>query len=404
MGADRQRATTAEPCTLPIDRRRPFDPPDELARFREEQPVRRLTYPDGHLGWLVTSHHLARTVLSDPRFSSRMELNRFPVRRAAQDSFVGKPAPPGMFTRMDPPDHTRCRRLLAKHFTRARVHGLEPYIRQVISEQIDVMRRTGPPVDLVETFAEPVPARVMCTLLGIPEGEHPAFQRAARTLNSLESSAVEGEAASELITDRLGALIEQKRAQADDELLSSLVARGELTEEELVGIGWLLISAGHDTTANMLGLGALVLIGSHQVSRLRDIRSWDLLVEELLRYLTIFQFGITRTPTEDVELGGEQLAAGECVTVSLSAANRDPQRFADPDRLDLDRPASGHLAFGYGIHQCLGQHLARLEMRLGFEQLFTRLPGLRLGRPIDELTFRTDHGIYGVNGLPVGWS
>ncbi|MFD7415729.1 cytochrome P450 [Kitasatospora purpeofusca] len=390
---------------LPTVRPNPFDPPTGLADHLGGEPIRPLAYPDGHTGWLVTGHALARSVLADPRFSAGSELKRAPVARPGADPFFGVPALPGWMVDMDPPAHTRVRRPLAGTFTAHRMKALRPRIEQLVEERLTAMADARPPADLVERFALPVTSLAICELLGVPYGERAAFQRDSALLFSLDASAGDAALAMDRLDGFLRELTRSRRTRPGDDVLSMLVEDGTLSTEEIAGAGVLLLTAGHETTASSLALGTFALL-SHpgQLAALkRDPALADNAVEELLRYLTIFHFGVPRTPLEDVELGGRLLRAGESVTVSLSAANRDPARFADPDRLDLTRRTAGHLAFGHGIHQCLGRNLARTEMRIAFPALFRRFPDLALAVPPEEVPLATDMGFYGVHRLPVTW-
>ncbi|HEY3504815.1 MAG TPA: cytochrome P450 [Actinocatenispora sp.] len=373
---------------------RPFDPPDGL---RERGPVSRLAYPDGHVGWLVTGHELAREVLADSRFSVRPDLGHRPVAgMAASDG----PAPPGILNALDPPDHTRYRKLLAGRFTVRRMRRLTERIDAVTAERLDAMARTGGPVDLVPALAQPVPAQVICELLGVPYAERAEFQERALELFRLGADPATLASAYAAVHGAIAELVAANRAEPGDDLLSEL-AGTDLTEEELVNIGFVLLGAGLDTTANMLAHGTYALL-THpgQVEELRA--DPDRAVEELLRYLSVVPFTL-RTALTEVELGGERIAAGETVTVSLSAANRDPARYADPDTLDVARQASGHVTFGHGIHQCLGQQLARVELRVTLPALVARFPTLRLAVPAADVPLRADMIILGVHALPVTW-
>jgi len=394
-----------EPVPLPTLRRCPFDPPAELGRFREREPLRPLRYPDGHSGWLVTSYGLARTILADPRFSARSEFKRVPVARAGADPYFGRPALPGWLVDMDPPAHTRIRQLLAGQFTVRRLNALRPRIEHIVEAHLDAMDRTRPPVDLVEAFALPVPSLAICELLGVPYSEREEFQRNSSILFSLHVTAAEAEGAMNSLDDFLRELVGHRRRHPADDLLSKLASGGVLGTEEIAGAGVLLLTAGHETTASSLSLGTFALL-SHprQLAALQaDPSLVDGAVEELVRYLTIFHFGVPRTPLADVELAGLLIRAGETVTISLPAANRDPSRFDSPDDFDLTRRATGHLAFGYGVHQCLGQNLARIEMRVGIAALFRRFPSLSLAIPAEEVPLCADMGFYGVHRLPVTW-
>lgn len=388
----------------PIARSTPFDPPSELAAYREHEPVRRMSYPDGHVGWLVTSHSLAREMLTDQRFSARSEFKRAPVSRPGADPFYGAPALPGWLVDMDAPEHGRIRQRLAGKFTARRMRDMRPKIDEVIEGLLDGMEQRNPPVDLVEAFALPVPSLMICELLGVPYSERQEFQRNSETLFSLKVTAEEAEAA----MDRLYAFLRElaKTGGQRDGVLSMLAEDGTLDEEEIAGVGVLLLTAGHESTSSSLALSTFTLL-SHpeQTAKLMaDPGLVDNAVEELLRYLTVFHFGVPRTPLEDVEFGGRLIRAGESVTISLPAANRDPQWFQDdPDRLDIERRTSGHLAFGYGIHQCLGQNLVRMEMRAALPALFRRFPGLTLAIAPEDVPLSSDMSVYGVHELPVTW-
>jgi cytochrome P450 len=398
---------TAAP--LPLARPAPVDPPAEYARLRSEDPVSRLRMPDGKAGWLLTRYADARAVLADPRFSSRNGFVFNPLRPMPPEAEEQMRRMPGQFIGMDPPEHTRFRRMLTGQFTVRRMRALEPRIAEIVSSHLDDLDRcdrlVAPPVDLVEAFTLPVPSLVICEVLGVPYADRADFQRRSATLVSLTADMADVIGARTAIREYMTSLVRAKRREPADDLLSDLVHGGDLTDAELTSVGVLLLVAGHETTANMLALGTLTLLRNPvQLALLAaDPALLDPAVEELLRYLTIVQFGLVRTPTEDVTVGGVPVRAGEPVVVSLAAANRDPARFGDPDLLDLTREYAPHLAFGHGVHQCLGQQLARTEMRLGFGQLLARFPALRLAVPPEDVPMRDDMLVYGVRSLPVTW-
>ncbi|ADD42416.1 cytochrome P450 [Stackebrandtia nassauensis] len=381
---------------------RPFDPPEGLTELRERAPLSRMTYPDGHEGWVVTSHALVRQVLSDPRFSIRPELRHLPI-SGVPGGDNPQPAQPGFFGSMDPPDHTGYRKLLTGQFTVRRMRTLTEHVREVTTTHLDAMERQGPPADLVTALAQPLPAQVMCELLGVPYAERERFQQQALSLFRLNVPPEELAATYAVVHGYVAELVQAKREHPTDDLLSGLT-ESDLTDVELVNIGFSLLGAGLDTTANMIALGTFALL-SHpiQLAALKaDPGITGHAVEELLRYLSIIPFTV-RTALEDTEMDGQLIRAGESVTVSVPTANRDPEHFADPDTLDLLRPTAGHVAFGHGIHQCLGQQLARVEMEVAFPALFQRFPTLRLAVEPEEVALRTDMLIYGVHGLPVTW-
>lgn len=388
---------------LPTERRAgcPFDPPAGLAA-PDGAPLRRMRCADGHIGWLVTGHAAARAVLADPRISSRYELLHPPMPIPGMPSEL-PPAPVGDMTGIDPPAHTRFRRLLTGKFTVRRMRQLSERVEQFTTECLDAMEQAGPPADLVEAFAHPVPALMICELLGVPYTDRERFRSEVATLTDQTADAEAKGAAFTALHRYLHELVLAKRAEPTDDLLSDLTG-SDLTEEELSGIGGLLLAAGLDTTANMLALGTFALLSDPD--RLRELRADPALagqaVEELLRYLSVAD-PLLRAALEDIEVEGRLIRAGETVAVSVQAANRDPHRFPDPDRLDLHRRATGHLAFGHGIHQCLGQQLARVEMTVAFPALFARFPTLRLAVPAHEVPLRDRNNIYGVTRLPVTW-
>jgi len=273
-----------------------------------------------------------------------------------------------------------------------------------VAETLAALTAAGPPADLVRDFALPVASRMICELLGVPYDDHETFERQSNEMTDPARSEEERQAAAEAMWTSLYLLVRHKRAIPADDLLSGLVAT-DLGDEEVTGIALMLLFAGHETTANMLALGTFALLRHlDQLAALRADESLvDGAVEELLRHLSIVQYEVNRAALEDVEVAGRTIREGDSVLVSLPVANRDPARFADPDTLDLTRPAGGHLAFGHGVHQCLGQQLARIELRVGYSALLRRFPTLHLAVPPEDVPLRTGCGIYGVAELPVAW-
>jgi cytochrome P450 len=406
MTTESGAVTTGTVRPHPTARPGPFDPPDELVERRQSEPVRRMRYPDGHVGWLVTSHALARRLLADPRFSARSEFKRFPVARPSAEPFYGAPALPGWLVDMDAPEHTRLRRKLAGRFTARRMQQMRPAVDRIVAGLLDDMERAGPPLDLVASFALPVPSAVICELLGVPYAGRADFQRNSELLFSLDVTPEEASAAMDRLYGFLRELIIAGDGGESDGLLHALVRDGTLDTEEVAGVGVLLLTAGHESTSSSIALSTYALLANPgQLALLRaDPGLIDNAVEELLRYLTVFHFGVPRTPLEDVEFEGALMRAGESVTVSLPAANRDPEMFPDAaEQLDLTRPPGRHLAFGHGIHQCLGQNLVRMEMRAALPALVSRLPRLALAVAPERIPMSTDMSVYGVHRLPVTW-
>lgn len=398
------RPDAAEPVTLPTQRAAgcPFDPPAGLAELRDQRPLARMTYPDGHVGWLATGYSTVRSIMGDSRFSSRYELMHYPFPGGPEGPVP--PAPVGDMTGMDAPEHTRFRRILISKFTVRRMRQLTDRIREITAEHLDAMERRGPGTDLVEAFARPLPALMICELLGVPYADRERFQGHAHTLMTMDAAPEERYAAFTGLQEFMTELVAAKRAEPSDDLLGDLARDSDLTDEELVGVGGFLLSAGLDTTANMIAHGTFALLTNPaQAEALRtDPDLAPEAVEELMRYLTVAHTTV-KTALEDIDLDGLMITAGETVTLSLDAANRDPERFPDPDTLDLSRKATGHLGFGHGIHQCLGQQLARVELTVALPALLERFPTLRLDVPADKVPLRTNMNIYGVHRLPVTW-
>ncbi|TJZ56805.1 cytochrome P450 [Streptomyces piniterrae] len=382
----------------------PFDPPEEYRTLREQEPITPVTLPEGTAGWLVTRYEDVRKILTDPRFSAKRRFAR--TGDPTADDAPAPPPPPGSFIVMDPPEHTRFRRLLTGQFTVRRMKQLTPAVEQIVTEQLDAMAEAEGPVDLVQAFALPVPSLVICELLGVPYADREEFQWNSATLLRLDASFEEAQAAQQALHGYIRRLAIAKRANPTDDILSDLVRTGELTDDELAGVGALLLLAGHETTANMIALGTMCLLRNpDQLAALRaDPALMGGAVEQLLRYLTIVQFGLRRTALEDVDLNGHKIKAGSTVVASLTAGNRDAAHFTgDPEQLDVHRPYGPHLAFGHGIHQCLGQQLARVEMKAALSALLDRFPTLRLAVPVEQVPMRDNMLVYGVRELPVTW-
>ncbi|WP_024804491.1 cytochrome P450 [Nocardia sp. BMG51109] len=383
---------------------RPFDPPGELAALRERAPLVRMEFPDGHLGWLATDYATVRAILADQRFTSRHELMHYALADIALP-----PAPIGQFLALDPPDHTRFRQLLIGKFTARRMRLLAEQVQEITAEHLDAMERAGGPADLVNAFAYPIPAMMICELLGVPRDDRAQFRGLMEMQTDPDLSPDEQfeqvYAGFEALQDYIRGLVVAKRTAPTDDLLSDLItADSDLSEDELVGVGAFLLGAGLETTANMFALGTFALLRHpDQFAALRaEPGLADRAVEELMRYLSIVHT-YSRAALEDVEVAGEVVKTGETVALSVQAANRDPARFDDPDTLDIHRNAVGQLGFGHGIHQCLGQQLARVEMRVALPALVTRFPTLRLAVSPSEVPLREQMDVYGVHKLPVTW-
>jgi cytochrome P450 len=281
----------------------------------------------------------------------------------------------------------------------------------MVDEFLDDMVKKGPPADVVRDFALPVPSLVVSILLGVPYQDHQFFQKHSQVVLNMEASAEDHANASIALFGFLYELIGKKEEQPDDALLSRVfhehVVTGELSREALAANSVLLLQAGHETTANMITLSTLYLLQNpDQLARIRDTDDPAVVtkaIEELLRYLTVVTSLVERIAAEDVEIGGQLVRAGEGLIINLPAGNRDSTFLADADSFDMDRNNAGHVAFGYGTHQCIGQVLARAELEIAVPALLRRIPGLRLAVPLEDLQYRGDMGVFGVHAMPVTW-
>ncbi|MEV8588939.1 cytochrome P450 [Streptomyces sp. NPDC051180] len=391
--------------TFPQDRTCPYHPPAAYPRVHDGRPLSRVTLWDGRAVWLVTGHTAARSLLADPRLSTDSTREDFPLpteraatlRRRRRAALLG----------WDDPEHNAQRRMLIPSFTLKRAEGLRPRIQETVDRLLDAVEAQGPPAELVSSFALPVPSIVICDLLGVPYADHDFFEEQSRRLLRGPTGA-DTEDALALLEGYLGDLIDAKRRRPGEGVLDDLVGRGSGDDgparQELVELATILLVAGHETTANMISLGTYTLL--RHPERLAELRADPSLVpaavEELLRFLSIAD-GLLRVAREDVDVDGTVIRAGEGVVFSTSVINRDTVAYPDPDTLDWERSARHHVAFGFGIHQCLGQNLARAELEIALGTLLRRLPGLRLAVPADEIPFKPGDTIQGMLELPVTW-
>ncbi len=377
----------------------------EVEELRDAGETRRVATPFGHEATMVSRYADVRELHGDPE---RFRLDGVPAPpalvAAGRDTAEFRRRQAGNLLGQEPPDHTRLRRMLTGEFTVKRMKRLVPRVEEIVTEHLDAMEKAGPPAELVADFALPVPSMVICELLGVPYEDRGEFtERSARQLDSTiepQERMRLADASREYMSD----LVSRHREAPGDDLLGMLIREhsDDVTDDELIGIGNLLLVAGHETTSNMLSLGTLALLEHpDQLARVRDDPSAvDGAVEELLRRLTVVHGSFPRAVVADTTLGGHPVAAGELVIASLVAANHDPEVVEHAEELDISRPPSPHLAFGHGIHHCLGAPLARIEMRVAFPALLQRFPGLRLA---GEPEFRHRTLIYGLHRLPLAW-
>jgi cytochrome P450 len=389
------------------------DPFDLFADVRRRGAVHKVTLVDGHDAWLVVHHHEARSALNDPRLSKDMH-----AALAADAAVVSEGLPGPAFARhmltVDPPDHTRLRRLVSSAFSPRRIERLRPRIQTVVDDLLDGIAADGADsrVDLVSRFAFPLPFTVICELLGVPERDREALG-GGLTGMLVPTSTPEQFAAAKVHSDAVVALLEQlvdaKSVAPGDDLVSALIAARDgderLDTRELLSSIFQLIVAGHDTTASFIGNSVVALFRNpDQLALLReDPERLERALEELLRFDAPVPHSTFRYAVEPVELGGVTIPAGAQVIISLAAANRDELSYQDPEVLDVDRAGARHLAFGHGIHHCLGAPLARLEGRIALETILRRFPELRLAVPDDELRWGHGDGLVlrGLSELPV---
>ena len=393
------------PVAFPQDRTCPFQPPTGYDSLRASRPLARVTLYDGRTAWLVTGRDLARSLLADPRLSSDRMRSGYPATSPRLKAFRDRRA---ALLNVDDPEHHVQRRMLVPSFTLKRATAMRPAIQRIVDECIDAMLEQGPPAELVSAFALPVPSMVICELLGVPYADHEFFEEQSRRL--LRGPDIEDvRDARDRLDGYLGSLIDRKfESPSGDGVLDALVHEqvrdGEVDREEAIALATILLVAGHETTANMISLGTYTLL--RHPERLAELRSDPSLlpaaVDELMRMLSIAD-GLLRLATEDIEVAGTTIRAGEGVVFGTSVINRDAEVYPEPDALDWHRPVRHHVAFGFGVHQCLGQNLARAELEIALRALFERLPGLRLAVAEDDIRFKPGDTIQGMLELPVTW-
>ena len=391
---------------FPFTRARQFELPEPYAAARAGCPVMPVRLWNDQKAWLLTRHADFCAVLVDPRFSGEFARPDFPTvteaRRGidkAERAFVG----------MDNPKHDHYRRMLLKEFTTKRMLALRPKIEAITDDLLDAIEAKGPPTDLIAALAVEMPALVMCALFGSPYEDHGYIAKCAAGRHGLsQSPAAATQSAADLV-DYCRQLIAKKEAEPADDMLSRVIQEyvrsDQLSREDLADMCSMILRAGHDTTTNMIGLGTLLFLQHpDQLARLKA--EPDLIesaVDELLRYLSPVQFAPRRVAVEDAEVNGAMIRQGDGVFAINAMANRDAAEFPNPDEFDIGRDASNHLAFGYGIHRCLGQGLARIELQTVFPKLFARFPQLRLAVPLESVPFKYDSQIYGLYELPLTW-
>ncbi len=391
---------------FPADRPagRPFDVPRVYRDLLAEQAVPEVVLPSGQRAFLVGGLSAVRAVLSGP-VSADGQHQGFPVARQGARSSAAALS----FFRMDGADHRKYRKLVTGHFTLAQAERLRPVVQQAVDCLIDVMIRKGPPADLVADLALPLPSMVICQILGVPYADRELFQSRAHALaRGPERGRAEFVTAISALRDYVEKLAGQKRTRPSDDLLCTLIARFDedpgLDPRQLAVIILLLLVAGHETTASMISLGILALLteGEQRAMLVRNPALIRNAVEELLRYVSIAQW-VPRVATAEFTVAGQSIQPGQGIVILPLLANRDPGAFPDPHRLDVTRTGLGHVAFGFGPHQCLGLQLARMELHVAYETVLRRMPGLRPAVPATRLSLRQQAAMLSIDELPVTW-
>ena len=392
---------------FPFQRTCPFDPPAEYAKARAAGPVLPVTLWNGSRAWLVTRHEEIRAVLADDaRFSGRMADPDFPAITPAR---IKVDKSERAFVGMDNPEHDAYRRMFTREFSIKRLQALNPKISAIAESLIDDMILEGPPHDLIPALAVKFPSLVMSALFGSPYDDSEFIIRCAVARHGLTQSPEDAETKARELAAYVRRLIDHKEAHPGDDMVTRIIDEhvkpGRLSRDDFAEIGAMILRAGHDTTTNMIGMGTLLFLQNDELRR-ELVANPSLIegtVDELLRYVSPVQFSPRRVAREDVEIGDVKIEKGDGLFMLLGSANRDETMFECPDKVDPRRDASRHLAFGYGIHQCLGQMLARFELQIMYAAILRRLPDLRLAVPLEEIRFKHDMQIYGVHNLPVTW-
>ncbi|MFF4157310.1 cytochrome P450 [Streptomyces sp. NPDC001678] len=400
-------SVTSSPATaFPQARTCPYHPPAAYPEMAAQGPLARVTLYDGREVWAVTGHAEARALLADPRLSADRQNPSFPVLvpRAVRQDDVELP-----LLGVDDPRHARQRRMLIPAFGLKRIAAMRPWIQRTVDGLLDAMLAAGPGAELVSEYALPVPSMSICYLLGVPYADHDFFEGVSRELLGAPGP-MEARAARDKLTAYLHGLVADKENGTGgpdgllDELIAGPLGESRVDRDELVMLTLLLLVAGHETTSNMISLGTYTLLEHpDQLAALRaDPALMPGAVEELMRLLSVAD-GLVRVATEDIEIHGETIRAGEGIVLPPSVVNRDAAVYADPDVLDVRRSARHHIAFGFGVHQCLGQNLARAELEIALGTLITRIPTLRLAVAPGEVPVKPAGSLQGLYALPVTW-
>ncbi|SDW32476.1 Cytochrome P450 [Amycolatopsis xylanica] len=385
-------------------------PPDQYAELRAGAPLAEITLPSGRTAWLITRYEHVRRFLADRNASTNRLHPNFPFylplsRKLREDVNAS-------LMSLDPPEHTVLTRMVIPEFTHKRAQQLRPRVQKIVDEHITMMLDGDRPTDLVETLCRPITSQVICEVIGVPYHDRDLFHSTSKVMADRNSSSDDRDKADAMLREYLSDLVAAKLnedGEPGDHLIGRVIARnrekGVLGPDDISALCLSLLTAGHETTANVISLGTVLLLENpEQLAALRaDPARAPGAVEEILRHTSITDPSGLRVALADIEVGDMMIKKGDGVVVSTAAANWDESVFPHPEKLDFDRDARQQLAFGHGIHRCVAQNLARVELEVVFTTLFARVPGLRLAAPVEELSFKDGSLLYGIHNLPVTW-
>jgi cytochrome P450 len=404
----------ARPRSLPMPRSCPMRPPDQYAELRAGAPLAKVTLPSGRTAWLITRYEHVRQFLANRNVTTNRLHPNFPFylplsRKLREDVNAS-------LTALDPPEHTVLSRMVIPEFTHKRTQELRPRVQKIVDDHITIMLNGDRPADLVEALCRPVTSQVICEFLGVPYRDRELFHSVSKVMASRNSSSNERWEWGAKLRGYLSDFVATKAKEAEesgaapgDHLVGRLIAKNQekrvLQQEDIAALCLSLLSAGHETTANVISLGTVLLLENpEQLAVIRaDPTRTPGAVEEILRHTSITDPSGQRVALADIEVGDMVVKKGDAVVVSTAAANWDDSVFPQPEKLDFDRDARHQLAFGHGIHRCIAQNVARVELEIVFNTLFARVPGLRLAAPVEELSFKDGALLYGIHTLPVTW-
>ncbi|MEU1956694.1 cytochrome P450 [Nocardia rhamnosiphila] len=390
-------------AAFPVPRECPFKPPEIYQQWREACPVTRVALPNGSNAWVLTRNEDIRRVLGGDKVTTN------PSKTKLRSGVVMPPGEDTNLLYLDNPKHRHYRQMLVKEFTPKHVQAMQPGIENIVSQCIDGLLGQGSPADFVHTFCLPIPSMVICQLLGVPYSRHEYFEHLAAKLTDIATTPAEYESVLAELTSYMDQVVAEKTKAPTDDLLGRLIESrlhaGELTHEQLVGFAMLLLIAGYETTANQIAMGVLNLLTNRDLLRevQQDPVMWSGVIEEMLRIDSISDKVPVRTAVDDIEIADHTIAAGDGVIALLAAGNHDPAVFENPDVFDPDRNNRASVAFGFGMHTCVGQNLARAELDVAFRLLFERIPTLELHTPLDEISFKQGQIVFGPEEFQVRW-